>query len=65
MATEYYGIITHDTLRGGSHRRVWESGNYGDDASAWAAVFDEIATGKYNGVPGIRWIITTTEPRGN
>jgi hypothetical protein len=64
MSTAYYGIITHDTPGGGSHRRLWESINYDDSASASAAVFDEIMTGKYDGVPGIRWLITTTETGG-
>jgi len=56
---KHYGIIYYDNPNGGgSHQRLWESATYDDRINAYAAIFDEIATGKYNGIVGISWTIT-------
>jgi len=60
MTTRYYGIIAYDNPNGFSHQRLWESPTYDDRVDASAAVFDEVATGKYNGIVGISWVITET-----
>jgi len=57
----YYGIIYYDNPNGGgSHQRLWESPIYDDSTSASASVFDEIMTGRYDGIVGISWTITGT-----
>jgi hypothetical protein len=60
MSTGYYGIITHDTPGGGSHRRLWESATYSDRDMAHAALVVEFATGKYTDTVGVSWTITET-----
>jgi len=61
MTTGYYGIITHDTPRGGEHRRLWESDTYTNRMYAVIATANEIVSGKYDGIVGVSWVVTETE----